>query len=118
MLIDTNIVIYSLQGKKHVNKLIAGENLFLSFISEIELLSWPGLTPEDVELIRLFIKQCRLIEYSSRLKDGVIEIRRKYKLKISDSFVAATAIMLDLPLISADRNFGKVKELNFFHVKP
>ena len=118
ILVDTNIAIYSFQGKKSVNKLIAGETITISFITEIELLSWPRLAPEEFIYVDLFIKQCRLIEYSPRLKEGVIDIRRRYNLSVSDSFVAATAWMLEIPLLSADRVYHKVKEIDFFHVKP
>jgi hypothetical protein len=116
ILIDTNIAIYSFQGRKNVNKLINGESLSISFITEIELLSWPDLTNNNYQLVRLFINQCRVIENSARLKEIVIELRKEYKLSVSDSFVSATALMLNIPLISADKTFHKIKEINFFHV--
>ena len=116
ILIDTNIAIYSFQGRKNVNKLINGESLSISFITEIELLSWPDLTNNNYQLVRLFINQCRVIENSARLKEIVIELRKEYKLSVSDSFASATASMLNIPLISADKTFHKIKEINFFHV--
>ena len=118
LFIDTNIVIYALQGDKHIIDLIDEERLSISFITEIELLSWPRLSELDDRVVRNFISACRVIEYSSGLKEKVIEVRKKYNLKMSDAFIAASAILDDSPLISADLVFSKIKELQFFQVKP
>jgi len=118
LFIDTNIVIYALQGDKHITNLIDEERLSMSFITEIELLSWPRLSELDGKVIRNFIDACRIMEYSSGLKEKVIEIRKKYSLKMSDAFVAASAILDDSPLISADNVFSRINDLQFFQVKP
>jgi len=55
LFIDTNIVIYALQGDKHITNLIDEERLSMSFITEIELLSWPRLSELDGKVIRNFI---------------------------------------------------------------
>ena len=90
ILLDTNIIIYSLQGDEQITRLLDGEKLSISFITEIELLSLPQLNQQDIRLIQDFINSCKLIDYSSGLKDKVIEIRKKYGLKMSDAFVAAS----------------------------
>nr|WP_291371701.1 PIN domain-containing protein [Cyclobacterium sp.] len=41
-----------------------------------------------------------------------IEIRRKSKLKIPDAIVAATAFYSKLPLLTADKQFRTVDELD------
>lgn len=118
LFIDTNIIIYALQGDKHIANLIDEERLSMSFVTEIELLSWPKLSDLDDKVIRNFINACRIVEYSSGLKEKVIEVRKKYSLKMSDAFVAASSILDDSPLISADNAFSKVRELQFFRVRP
>jgi len=47
----------------------------------------------------------------NRVKDTAIAIRKKYKLKLPDSIVAATAIAYDIPLITADKQFNAISEL-------
>jgi len=42
----------------------------------------------------------------------VIDLKRKHRLKLPDSIIIATAIYLDLPLITADQEFKKVDQLN------
>lgn len=116
LLLDTNIIIYALQGAVPIDQLLEQRKVYLSFITEIELYSWPAISDSDIKLIRNFISQGQIIEYSSQLKNQVIEIRKKYKLKMSDAFIAATALVYDLPLVSADVIFNKVEKINFLKV--
>jgi predicted nucleic acid-binding protein len=118
LFLDTNVVIYALQGKQHIADLIKEEKLYLSFISEIELLSWTSLDSEDENLVSEFINGCQVVEYSSRLKEIVIDFRKRYRLKISDAFIAASAFQFEMLLVSADSIFSRIKEIEFFQVKP
>jgi hypothetical protein len=43
--------------------------------------------------------------------DETIRLRKKYHTKIPDCLIIATALYLDLPLISSDSGFKKVDEL-------
>jgi len=52
-----------------------------------------------------------VVPLNNKIKDTAILIRRKYTLKLPDSIVAATAIAYDMPLITADKQFNVVKEL-------
>lgn len=54
LLLDTNAVIYALQGALHINELLERRNLHLSFITEIELYSWPVLKPDDSAINKEF----------------------------------------------------------------
>ena len=67
-------------------------------------------------LIRNFISSCQILEYSFPLKKRVIEIRKNYKLKMADAFIAATAIQYDIPLVSAGVVFNKVTGINFIKI--
>ncbi len=48
--------------------------------------------------------------------DGIdkyaIEVKQKYNLKIPDAIIAGTALYLDVPLLTADTDFIKVKPLD------
>ena len=116
LVVDTNIVIYALQGSPHITSLLNNQKLIISFVTEIELLSWPRATAQDERLIREFIKACSLADYSGLLKQQVIDFRRRYKLKMADAFAAATAVLLDVLLASSDSVFDKLTELNFIKI--
>jgi predicted nucleic acid-binding protein len=41
----------------------------------------------------------------------VITIRRKYRLKTPDAIIAASAVKINVPLVSADKEFRRVHGL-------
>lgn len=115
--IDTNIVIKFLKGDENCKNIIRGKISLLSFISEIELLSWPQLDSTGDKLIRSFLSECFIINLFPEIKEKSIEIRRNYGLKVPDAIIAATAITKQLTFFSGDDIFGRVKELNFIYVQ-
>ena len=50
--------------------------------------------------------------FSQPIKERTILLRRKYGTKLPDSIVAATAIECELPLVTADKGFKKIEELD------
>jgi predicted nucleic acid-binding protein len=112
IVVDTNILIYLTSGNKHIAESTRGKNLSISFITEMELRSWPSLTTGSSQTIKNLLSQCRIISLSEEIKETAIEIRRKTKLKLPDSIICSTAIYLGLPLLSSDQALKKVKELD------
>ena len=41
----------------------------------------------------------------------MIDLRRTYRLKLPDSLIIASALHLDLPVITSDKAFNKIEEL-------
>jgi predicted nucleic acid-binding protein len=66
----------------------------------------------------LFLEDCSVMNYNNGIRDITIDLRRKYKLKLPDAIIAATAIFLGIPLISADVYFSKITELLFIQYQP
>ena len=92
--------------------------LAFSVISELELLSFHGITSEEENNIRLFLLNCKEISLTYEIKEKTIEIRKKYKTKLPDAIVAASAIVNNLPLITADKGFNQIEELNLKLIVP
>lgn len=59
-----------------------------------------------------------VIDYNNRIKNLTIHIRRNYKIKLPDAVVAATAKYLELPLITGDRLFDKIDNLDTIIYEP
>jgi len=114
LVVDTNILIYITGGNKQIAEATRGKNLIISFVTEMELRSWPSLTQESNLLIQKLLSQCRIISLNDEIKEKAIEIRKKTKLKLPDSIVCSTAIYLGQPLLSADQELRKVSELDLF----
>ncbi len=117
-LLDTNCVIYLLQGEPELAKLTTGNKLATNFIIEVELLGWSSISLKDKKLIETFLEEVYYFDYNTNIKKIAIRLRQNYNLKLADAFIAATALEYDLILVSADKVFSKVKDLQLFHIVP
>jgi hypothetical protein len=102
---DTNFLIYLHEGNKIVEPFIEYD-FGVSFISEIELLGYQGLTKSEESKLKLLLNDCFQIEWNSRIKEQTILLNRKYNFKLPDAIIAATCIIYDLPLVTADKGFS------------
>jgi predicted nucleic acid-binding protein len=82
------------------------------------LLGYKDITSEEENVVRYFLDESALIDINTGIKEITKQIRRNYRLKLPDAIVAATAIFLGIPLISADNHFKQVKELTFILYQP
>jgi predicted nucleic acid-binding protein len=110
--VDTNIILYLLGGDSTIAELLNGKQIYISFITQLELLSYPISTKKDLKIVQDFIDQCVIIDINEEIKEKIIELKRKYRFKLPDGIIIATAIYLDLPLISADQEFKKAESLS------
>ena len=114
---DTNALIYLLNGNTCMTPYL-DKNLSYSVISEMELLSYSGITESEENSIKSLLKECEEVALSAEVKEKTIEIRKKYKTKLPDAIVAASAIVSGLPLITADKGFNQIVELNLEMIVP
>lgn len=112
ILVDTNTVIYLLNGDLTLANLLNQKSLYISFISQLELLGFSGINAESEKVISEMLESCVIIDINTSIKREVIQLRRKHTIKLPDSIIAATAIYFDLPLLTSDRGFAKIEELN------
>jgi hypothetical protein len=118
ILLDTNIVLYLLNGEETLIPLLDEKNLFLSFITQLELLGNQHLKPSDILKIKQFISECTVIDITPAIKELVINIRQKYNIKLPDCIIIATSLWLNMPLITADHDFKKIDiaDLIYFQI--
>mgnify|MGYP003620689340 CR=1 FL=1 len=109
--VDTNIILYILKGKnRDLAELLQNKEVYVSFISELELLSYGEITEEDQNKIRQFLNDCIIMDVNSEIKDITIKLRRKYKIKIPDAIILATSVFLNLTFLTADKVFKRIQE--------
>lgn len=106
--LDTNIVLYLLNGDKTLIPLLQNKQLSVSFITQLELLSYKGITETDKIIINKFLSECVIADINNSIKESTIEIRKNSNLKLPDCIIIATAMYLKMPLITADKQFKKV----------
>ncbi len=99
VVLDTNVVIYHLNGQ--LASALEGD-LCVSILTEIELLGYHGLTDLTEFPIRQFLKLVRCVEIDSEVKRMAISLRRNSKLRLADAVIAATAMVTGGELITND----------------
>jgi len=105
--LDTNAVIYLTTKGNVIPSIIENEldgaDIFISVITEIELFAKPELPSDEEENLRSFLSdRISIIDITSEIKKVVIKLRRSTKHKLPDCIVAATAIVLNATLLTAD----------------
>ena len=110
-LADTNALIYLLNGNSCMTPYLQ-KRLSFSVISEMELLSFPGITQQEEDSIKSLLQDCTELSISSEIKKQTIEIRKKYRIKLPDAIVSASAIVNNIPLITAYKGFRQIAELS------
>ena len=111
IVLDTSLIINLFKGNSEITELITNRNLFVSVITEIEVLSFPNITPPEKALLKQFLSECYVVDIEPAIKDITIEIRAKFKTKLPDAVIAATALYFDLPLFTMDKGFEKIQDL-------
>jgi len=111
ILLDTNAIIAILDGHPIAAGIINHNVLHVSFIAELESLSYQKLSTKERSTIRDFLDECILLDLNMEIKKITIDFRVNYRLKLPDAIIAATGYYYKLPLVSADKNFSKIKEI-------
>jgi predicted nucleic acid-binding protein len=117
LFVDTNILLLLLNGNHTIAESISEQHIFISFITELELLGHKGITTSEQKVIKRLLNECVVIDINENIKKEVVKIRQQKKIKLPDAIIAATAIYLDLPLLSADKDFSRIDHLNLLLFK-
>ncbi|TXI81911.1 MAG: type II toxin-antitoxin system VapC family toxin [Flavobacteriales bacterium] len=110
LLVDTNIVLYALKGDKALVEMLHDQDLYISFITRIELLSFPRIDGNAIDLIERFLAQVPVLESNPVINADAIELRRKSGLQVPDALIAASARFLGARLMTADKDFKKIED--------
>jgi predicted nucleic acid-binding protein len=116
-LADTNAFIYLLEGHESVIQLAQFDWAF-SYITEIELLGKKNISKAEESTVKAMLERCKQINHNQEITQEAIGVRRNYGLKLPDAIIAACSIVYDLPLVTADVGFSKIKELDIILIQP
>ena len=111
-LVDTNIVLYLLSGNTTIAEIINGSQLYVSFITQLELLGFKGISAKEQLKVKQFLEECIIIDINEDIKRLTIGIKQKHQIKLPDSIIAATSRYIEVPLLTADKGFRKITKLN------
>jgi tRNA(fMet)-specific endonuclease VapC len=113
--LDTNTIVQLLSGNQAILEIIAdAEYIATSVICEIEFFSFPGLTEDDRTLFNEFARQIEIIDLRSEdtdVKERIYRLRSTKKLKLPDAVVAASSLVNECILLTADKKLLQVSEI-------
>lgn len=111
LLADTNAFIYLLNGHPSLELLLESVWLF-SFITEIKLLGKPDITVREIKKVKRLLTACIKAPHTESTNETIILLKQRHRLKIPDAFIAATAIQQGIPLLTFDKDFANIEEVD------
>ena len=108
-LLDTNVALYLLGGRLAA-PLPEGE-YGVSVVTEMEMLAWPSLTPEEEARVRAFLGTVELCELTAPIRARAVRLRREHGLKLPDAIVCATALEHAVDLWTNDARLAGIAGL-------
>ena len=116
-LIDTNAIIdfaaNKLPTKGHAFLAnVIDNNPCISFVNKIELLGFSDVSPSIIA----FTQATEVTGISDTIIQQTIDIRLAHKIKLPDAIIAATALTLDMQLITRNEaDFKRIEQLNIIN---
>jgi predicted nucleic acid-binding protein len=110
--LDTNIVLYLLSGNDTIADFLNDKTVFLSFITELELLGYKEISAEELSKVESLLADSTIIDINSEIKKIVVELRKSNKIKLPDAIIAATSHYLNIPIMTSDKELAKLTDLN------
>lgn len=87
----------------------------ISLITKIELLGFSYNKEADI-LLSDFVNDCNIITLTNEVVEETIKIRKKYKIKLPDAIIAASAIVHKYKLVTRNiSDFNKIESLNLLN---
>jgi predicted nucleic acid-binding protein len=115
---DTNPLIYLLNGNIKAAQYLDGKQVWISVITELELFGKKGLSKTEKSEIESLIDSCFVADMNSGIKELTKELLQLPGIRLPDAVIAATAIYLDLPLLTFDADFYNVPGLKLIILEP
>lgn len=109
---DTNAVLYVLGGDETLASFLNGKELYISIITELELLSFKKITAKETKAIIAFLSELRIENISDEIKNATVSVRKSSYLKLPDCIIAATSMSLNIPLVTSDKQLSTVTGLD------
>jgi predicted nucleic acid-binding protein len=110
-LLDPNVVTGLLSGQTQAIELLdryaaKPETSAISQITRMELLSFPGLQPEEETRVHNVLGFMPVLLLDEQVEAMAIQLRRKLRLRLPDAIIAATAHVSQRTLLTLDQRLA------------
>jgi predicted nucleic acid-binding protein len=106
---DTSLIINLFNGHPAALDVLDNKSIWTSGIVEIETLASSKLSLKERALVKDFFSKIYVVDLIKPIKELAIEVRIEKQFKISDAIILATAMYLNMPLYTYDKDFIKMK---------
>ena len=117
--LDTNAVIYFIKDDERAAPLISdiladpATPSYISTATEAELFAYSRLDNSEIARIEDFLELVTIIPVDSRVARLAGSIRATYRMKLGDSMIAATALLMRSTLLTRNvRDFKRIPQLS------
>ena len=100
-LIDSNIIIYYLNGDKNIASFIEEhiEESAISLVTYYEVLDY-GFSAQEEKIVKGFLDRFEIIHISKNIIHQALTNRKLKKIKMADNFILATAQKFELNIVT------------------
>ncbi len=106
---DTSVLIHFMEGHSGARQALLGREVNISVATEIELRTMGRIKRNASEVIERTLAMCSIWDISPSIKEQCVHFRSSQRMKLADALIAATAASLDLPLLTSDKDFNRIK---------
>jgi predicted nucleic acid-binding protein len=110
-LLDSNVIIYLSKRGLPFSFLDRFESAYISVISYMKVLGYNFIDSQEENFVNELILLFNVRFIDQKIANSVIDIRKKFQIKLPDAIIAATAMVDDLCLITRNvEDFKKKKK--------
>lgn len=111
-LLDSNAIIYLSKGLVSIDEVIHDDEEYsISVITYMEVLGYVFESAKEERFIHNLLTLLKIRYLSSDIVEEVILLRKKYKIKLPDAIICATAVIDDAYLLTNDENLKTIVNL-------
>ena len=103
MVLDSNLLIYAAElGYDEIRRFIAQHESYLSVISKIEVLGYHQLPTEQRQKLEKLFEIAMILPLTAEIVEAAITLRQQRNMSLGDSIIAATAMVHEMTLATAN----------------
>jgi predicted nucleic acid-binding protein len=90
---------------------------FISVITEMEILGVKDISEKEIKTREFAIEFCSIVPFSNKIKERAIAIKKMIKIPLPDAIIAASALVEDMTLVTADKGFKRIRGLQLILIE-
>lgn len=113
VIIDTNLLILLSKGQLSLDQFFAKEytHYAISIVTKMEALGYPFKSKAEEDFVNELVAIFDLIHIDDDIANRVITLRKKYRIKLPDAIICATALTHNALLYSNDNKLPNIVDL-------